>query len=415
MSSYRAVLRTPYACRVFAAALLGRSSYGIIGLSLILALTGTTHSYAVAGGVMALFSLTVSALSPVRAGLIDRYGPQRALPPMAVAYALVLLGMAAATWRPGTPGPLLAAVAVAAGTCAPPLGPVTRTLWSELLPDPALLRRGYGLDTVAEELLFVVGPLVAGLIARLSTPSAGIVLSAMLVPAGTFALVASAPVRGLTVAPAPRRRRGGGVAVVRPMVAALGIGMCLGAIELLMVAFAGRHHDATAVAWCSAALSAGSAVGGLVYGALPRRAPLAALVALPGLGLLLAGLSPGVHALAGVAGATGLFISPAMATAYLVADESVDRRSRTQAGAWVNTAINAGSSGGTALAGLLLTRLPASVCFAAAAAPVLLAAAITLALPAVRRRRPRVDPDSPRVVSGAAFGGDGSSGMTPSR
>ncbi len=382
MSSYRAVLRTPYVRRVFAAALLGRSSYGIIGLSLVLALTGATHSYAVAGGVMALFGLTVSVLSPVRAGLIDRYGPRRALPPMAIAYALVLLCMAAATWRPGAPGPLLAALAVVAGTCAPPLGPVTRTLWSELLPDPALLRRGYGLDTVAEELLFVIGPLVAGLVARVSTPSAGVVLSAMLVPAGTFALVASTPVRRLT-GTASRRRSRAGAAVVRPMVAALGIGMCLGAIELLMVAFAGRHHQATAVAWCSAALSAGSAIGGLVYGALPRRAPLAALVALPGVGLVLAGLSPGVHVLAAVAGATGLFISPAMATAYLVADESAARRSRTQAGAWVNTAINAGSSGGTALAGLLLTRLPTAVCFAAAAAPVLLAATTTLILSAV--------------------------------
>ena len=45
--SYRAVLRTPHACRVFGAALLGRSAYGIAPLSLVLALTGATGSYAV--------------------------------------------------------------------------------------------------------------------------------------------------------------------------------------------------------------------------------------------------------------------------------------------------------------------------------------------------------------------------------
>jgi MFS-type transporter involved in bile tolerance (Atg22 family) len=60
------------------------------------ALTGATRSYAVAGGVMALFALTVSVISPVRAGLIDRYGPRRTLPPMAVAYALVLACLATA-------------------------------------------------------------------------------------------------------------------------------------------------------------------------------------------------------------------------------------------------------------------------------------------------------------------------------
>ncbi|MCW2944386.1 MAG: hypothetical protein JWR24_1103, partial [Actinoallomurus sp.] len=144
--SYAAVLRTPRACRVFGAALLGRLSYGILPLSLVLALTGATRSYAVAAGV-----------------------------------------------------------------CVPPLGPVMRTLWSELLSDPALLRRGYSLDTVAEELLFVAGPLLAGLVANFATPSAGVALSAGLVLAGTLALVSSAPVQGVgrsrdMTAAGPRRR-----------------------------------------------------------------------------------------------------------------------------------------------------------------------------------------------------------------
>jgi MFS family permease len=381
---------------VFGVALLGRLSYGIVPLSLILAVTDATGSYAVAGGVMALFGLTVSALSPVRAGLIDRYGPRRALPPMAVAYALVLASLATATWRPGAPGALLGALAVAAGVCAPPLGPVMRTLWSELLSDPALLRRGYSLDTVAEELLFVTGPLVAGLVAQFATPAAGVAISAGLVLTGTIALVSSAPVRALgrsriRTAAGPRQRSRVGSGLAQPVAAALGVGVCLGSVSLLMVAFAEQHHQASAVAWCSASLSAGSAVGGLIYGALPWPIPvrvrLPALVAGPALGLAVAGLSPNVYVLAVVAGAAGLFISPAMATAYLIADESAARGARTRAGAWVNTAINAGSSGGTAAAGLLLGRLPLAVCFAAAALPVLLAAATALVLPLHDRGR----------------------------
>jgi MFS family permease len=387
--SYRAVLRTPHACRVFSAALLGRLSYGIVPLSLVLALTGATGSYAVAGGVMALFALTVSVLAPVRAGLIDRYGPRRALPPMAVAYALVLAGLAAVTWRPGAPGPLLGGLAMAAGVCAPPLGPVMRTLWSELLPDPALLRRGYSLDAVAEELLFVVGPLLAGLVAGFATPPLGVVVSAGLVLAGTFAFVSAAPVRALSrsqdmTAAGPRQRSRAGFGVAQPVAAALGIGACLGSVELLMVAFAKQHHHAAAVAWCTASLSAGSAIGGLVYGALPwrisGRARLPALVAVPALGLALAGFSPNAYVLALAAGATGLFISPALATAYLIADESAAHGARTRAGAWVNTAVNGGSSGGTATAGLLLGRLPLAVCFAVTALPVLLAAVMVLIL-----------------------------------
>jgi MFS family permease len=407
---------------VFGAALLGRLSYGIAPLSLVLALTAATGSYAVAGGVMALFALTVSALAPVRAGLIDRYGPRRALPPMAVAYALVLAGLAAGTWRHGAPGPLLAALGLAAGVCAPPLGPVMRTVWSELLSDPALLRRGYSLDTVAEELLFVVGPLLAGLVAGLATPPVGVAVSAGLVLAGTLAFVSAAPVRALSRPQAttgPRRRSRVGFGVVQPVIAALGIGAYLGSVELLMVAFAKQHHHATAVAWCTAALSAGSAVGGLVYGALPwrisGRARLPVLVAVPALGLALAGLSPSVYALAGAAGVTGLFVSPALATAYLIADESAAPGARTRAGAWVNTAVNGGSSGGTAAAGLLLGRLPLAVCFAVSAVPVLLAGvtALIMYLSRTAGERPAVDveiePSAPTsvVINPPAVSGQG--------
>ncbi|MGI8334782.1 MFS transporter [Actinomadura scrupuli] len=374
---------------MFGAALLGRLSYGISPVSLILALIGATGSYAVAGGVMALFALTICVFAPVRAWLIDRYGPARVLPPMAVAYALVLASLAAATWRPGAPGPLLGGLAMAAGVSAPPLGPVMRTLWSELLSDPALLRRGYSLDTVAEDLLYVAGPLLAGLVAGFAAPSAGVALSAGLVLAGTLTLVSSPSVRGLsrprdTTAYGPPKRSRIGVEVAQPVAAALGVGLFEGSVELFMVAFTEQHHQASAVAWCVASLSAGSVVGGLIYGALPWRESgrlrLPLLVAVPAVGLALAGLSPNVHVLAVVAGATGLFISPALATAYLIADQSAARRARTQAGAWVNTAVNGGFSGGTAAAGLLLGRLSLAACFAIAAVPILLAAATTLVL-----------------------------------
>jgi hypothetical protein len=75
-----------------------------------------------------------------------------------------------------------------------------------------------------------------------------------------------------------------------------------------------------------------------------------------------------------------LFGSPALATAYLVADESAPHGARTRAGAWVNTAVNGGSPGETATAGLLLGRLPLAMCFAVTALPVMLAAVTALIL-----------------------------------
>ena len=74
-------------------------------------------------------------------------------------------------------------------------------------------------------------------------------------------------------------------------------------------------------------------------------------------------------------GFAGLFLSPALATAYLVADERAGPGQRTKAGAWVNTAVNAGVSIGSAAAGLLVSHLPLEACFALVSLPAVLCVA----------------------------------------
>ncbi|MEV0580665.1 MULTISPECIES: MFS transporter [unclassified Streptomyces] len=395
--SYAAVLRTPHAARPFAAALLGRLSYGIAPLSLLLALKAATGSYSVAGGAMALFGVASVSLSPARAALIDRYGPRRVLPPMAGLYAALLAVIALATWNPGAPALLLGGLSTAAGACTPPLGPVMRALWSSLVPDRELLQRAYSLDGVAEELMYVTAPLLVGIVVTFTVPAAGVLAGAVLVFVGAAGLATSPAVpRARTGQPragapgAPRLRLHGIVDLRNAVLVTAGVGLCLGALDLLVVAFTERLHQAAAVSWVLAALSAGSAVGGLAYGAVrwrsSSRARLPVVAAALGAALLAAGMSPHLYVLAALVAVAGLFVAPALTTAYLIADESVDAARRTQAGAWVNTAFNAGSAGGTAAVGLLVDRLPLALCFALAAAPALLCAA-AVARGGARRRR----------------------------
>lgn len=452
MPSYAAVLRLPYARRTFGAALIGRLSYGMVSLSLVLAVKDASGSFAVAGTAMALFGATSVCLSPARAALVDRYGPRRALTPMAGCYAVLLLALAVVTRYPGTPGPLTAALAAAAGAGTPPLGPTMRTLWRRLVPGRELLQCAFSLDGVAEELLYVAGPLLVGALVACASPSAGVAVSALLVLAGTLALVTS------PVADAPRESAGtpaterppagpspaglpsaelppaglpsGELPPVempsagaepadspsgaarpadvrsrwswQPVVVAAGVGLALGGLDLLVVADAGRHGRPSAVPWVLAAVSAGSVVGGLVNGAVGGRAPgrlrLGLLAAGLGIALAGAGLAPDLPALGVAAALAGFFVAPALTTAYLIADESAAPGARTRAGAWVNTAVNAGSTAGTAAVGVLVGRAPLGGCFALVAAPVLLSAAPALlsagsALFSVGS----VPPDRPRV------------------
>ncbi|MEU6570069.1 MFS transporter [Streptomyces parvulus] len=393
--SYAAVLRVPHARRTFAAALVGRLSYGTVSLSLMLALTRSTGSYAVAGLVMALFGATSVFLSPYRAGLVDRHGPRRALLPMALLYAALLCVTAAVCWRPGVPAAVLAVTAAAAGACTPPLGPSMRAVWAGMLPDRALLRRAYSLDGVAEELLFVSGPLLVGVVVGVAPPAVGVLLSAALVTAGTLGFVTSPATDGPRPAQAQKDRSGAPAgqagagqagALLQPVVVAAAVGVSVSAVDLLAVAYAGeRGLGGGTVAWVLAALSAGSAVGGLLNGAFPwksaARSRLPFFVAGLGLCLAAAGLAPGLGTLVLAVTGAGLFVAPALTTAYLIADESAAPGFRVRAGAWCNTAVNAGGSAGAAAVGLLVERLPLPVCFAVSGA----VAAVAALVPARRR------------------------------
>jgi MFS family permease len=406
-----AVLRLPFAARTFATALIGRLSYGTVFLSLTLALASGHGSVGRAGEVVAVFALSVAGLAPVRARLIDGHGIRRVLLPLALSYAAALTGLAAATWRPGAPLWLLEALALAAGATAPPLGPTMRTLWRAMCgPDQALMQRAFSLDTVAEEVIGISGPLLVGLLILVANPALGVLLSAALVAGGTLAMMTS-PVIGTVAAAradnapkapetakAPKtakntepsgkatRRKGSGHTLARildPLSAAAGVGIGLGAQSLAIVAFAIHHHQPSAIALADAGMSAGSILGGLAYGAvswrLPSRTRLPLLTAALGLSIATAGLAPNIWVLTAITTASGVFVSPLMTCAYLVADELADEQSRTSAGMWVNNAFNAGSSSGYAAMGPALARLPLAWCFTIAATPVLLGAGVAQA------------------------------------
>ncbi|MFI1768118.1 MFS transporter [Streptomyces sp. NPDC020800] len=366
--SYAAVLRVPHARRTFTAALTARLSYGTVSLAVMLSVTRATGSYAVTGAVMSLFGAATVCLMPLRATLVDRYGPRRALLPMAMVYGTLLCALAALTWRPGAPAAAIATVAALAGACAPPLGPTMRALWSELVADRRLLHRAYSLDGVAEELLYVSGPALVGVLVGFAPPASGILLSAVLIVFGTGAFVTSPAMPGPRPAPRGESRRGTVRGLLAPVAVAAGIGLALSGIDLLVVAFAAeRSHDTAVVPWVLGALSAGSAVGGLASGAvdwrMPARVRLAAFAAGLGLVLAAAGLAPGLWTLTAAMVCAGAFIAPALTTAYLLADETATEASRTRAGAWVNAAVNAGGSTGALATGLLIGRLPLGVVF----------------------------------------------------
>ncbi len=140
-----------------------------------------------------------------------------------------------------------------------------------------------------------------------------------------------------------------------------------------------------------AAQAAGSALGGLAYGALTWRTGPRVRLTLLGLalggGVAAAALVPGVSALAALLFVVGACTAPIITTAYLLADASVPDGYRTRAGNWVNTAHNAGASVGAAGVGPFLTTVPAEAGYSLAGAVLVVVSGAVLAAGATGRAR----------------------------
>jgi MFS family permease len=377
-SSYLAVLRLPHARWVLLASLLGRLSIATGPLSVVLFIQDETGSLAQAGAASAAVALASGLLAPVRGRLVDRLGQRRCLPPMALAFAAALVGMAAVAG----PGPAAVAatigLAAAAGAAAPPLGASMRVLWVSLVGQGPRLQTAYALDAVLDELLFVVGPLLAGALATLYQPAAGVLATAGLAVAGTLGFVASPLSRAQSggQAGAGGRRRwagalgGGGMRVL--VLSLTGVGAAIGIWEIGLVGAAREAGSPEAASLLLAAWAAASAVGGLWYGSRVWRRPagqrylaLLALLVLAGAPMAAAG-SP--LALGAVVALVGLVLAPLESSAYVLAAELAPSGTLTESGTWMTTAINVTGAAGLAVAGALVDQagVPATLAVACA-------------------------------------------------
>ncbi|MFF4653517.1 MFS transporter [Streptomyces sp. NPDC001380] len=211
-ASYRAVLALPHARRLFAAALLARLGYGLTGLPLLLALREGTNSYAAAGTATGLYGLAAALLGPARARLVRRR--RSALVLLAVGHALSLAALAAAC-AVGVADLSAVGLAVLAGLCPPPVGPLMRALWSGLTPDGVQRQCALSLDTVAESAVFAVGPVLGGSLAAASSAPAVLAGCGLLLLTGS-GLLAAALRRALGAEDAtPSRGAGGFVLATR--------------------------------------------------------------------------------------------------------------------------------------------------------------------------------------------------------
>jgi MFS family permease len=391
LAKYASVLSKPGAVRLFASALVGRWPQGMSGLAVLLLVRGATGSYAAAGLAVGASACATAACAPLIGRLVDRFGRVRVLAPFAFAQTgvYVLLVLAAGA---GAPAPVLVVIPALAGALLPPIAPVVRALLGEVYDDPAVRETAYALDAVAQELVWITGPLLVAVVIAVITPAAAVVMLGVACVTGTLLFVRSPLVHGSGTRGATDERRS---AIANPELRALLgpvalTGAGLGAIEVGLPSLALHAGSRPASGLLLASWSLGSMTGGLWYGSRVWRSSLASryrrllvLLVLCTAPLIVARSIP-----AGVVGAllAGLMIAPLFSCQYALVGRAVTPGSETEAFTWVSAALIGGIAAGSALAGAVIAPVGESAPFVISCLASLLAATIAAG---VRQRAPQ--------------------------
>ncbi|MGW3041209.1 MFS transporter [Kitasatospora sp. NPDC001159] len=368
-SGYRAVLGSPHVARLLGGTLIGRLPTGMAPIAILLLVRAEHGPLALAGLLGALYGLAAAVGQPLLGRLVDRHGQTQVLIPATIAAstAFLLLPCTALGRHP-----VLAALTVlVAGLATPPLEAGLRALWPHLLPDPEHQRAVLSLDSSTQGLVFVAGPLLVSGFAVGAGATTALVATAALGLFGTGLVVTAGPSRAWTPAEFTEAVHWTGPLRVPGLrvlfVALIGTGVALGAVNVLAISTAERHHAGWLAGVMPAALSLGSMLGGLVYGrrawpGAPAKHLVAASIGFAAGWLpLLPDPAPAVAVLGAVL--PGTFLAPLLTAAFLTVDRLAPEGEATEAFAWLIACIGVGQAAGTALAS-----------FADAAGPLLVAA-----------------------------------------
>ncbi len=420
--TYRALLGVPHVRRMLTGWTLGRLPGGLVALGFALSTLQAGGTLALCGEVTAAFSLGYGAAAPALGRLIDRRGPVAVLRPLAVAHSLGLLAAAVLAGH-GHPH-LLLPVAAVSGATVPPLVACQRAMWPRLA-GPDLQGRAAAFEAMAVNAVYLVGPLVAGLLSLAHRAEVALAAASVLSLAGVLVFTTVEPVRAVRPAStAPQRRDWLGPLrqpAVPPLLAAgVAFSAAVSAIDLSALAWGRDLGLPAAGGWLIAGFTGVGIVSAAWYGrrpveAEPDRADSAEgftetrgwlLVLAAGAGLGALSCTTGLPwLLPAVLLATQVAVSPLMVTLVVLAGHRVDPALRTELHTWRTSANQLGWALGAVVAGAVTSGgtsspLPAVGCAAGLA---LVAAGCTLVGARAERRalHPDLVPAPPRPGTSA--------------
>ena len=146
---------------------IARLPMSMIALGIVLALNHLYNNWTIAGAMSASYVLAQAAVTPVYAKLFDRFG-QRKVGVIALSAQVIAMISFACAALFKVPLVLLFVLAIVMGVTQFAFGALVRTRWAYTLRaenDDSLLNVAYALESGIDEIVFILGPILAAWLA----------------------------------------------------------------------------------------------------------------------------------------------------------------------------------------------------------------------------------------------------------
>lgn len=385
---------------------IGRLPLSMVGLGSVFLVVGAypDGSYGLGGTVAAVGAIATAILGPILGRLADRFGQRRVLIPV-----VILFGSGAALFiiavKSHAPHWVLYVAAALAGGFIPPVGSMLRARWSYLLEGSTRLPTALAMESVIEELCFILGPVLVTFLSTNGQATLGMTVAAIFAVIGSLLLASQTrtepPPGRMEVARGTRSPiRIPGLMIL--CVVGLAMGVVLGTFELVLTAFAKAHAHQSMAGVLIAALAVGSMVAGIVWGTIDWLAPLNRRLALLLSALTLATLPTliitNVWVMVVFVALCGVAVSPTLITSFTICENIVPREQTNEGFTWIGTMIALGVAVGTSLSGITTDKYSPNLAFGVATVAAAVAASVVWA------GRRQLQPRGRSVTADSSYG-----------
>ena len=344
-----------------------RLPIAIYPLALVLIISARDGHYAVAGLLSACYIFGNAISTPILAALVDRYGQRRLLLPSGCLHAMSVVALCIMLSAP-SPNWVMTVPTAIAGFTYLSVDSLVRSRWANIYADQPELATALSVESVLDEVIFTIGPLIATVLVTRSAHPIVLYLGAALVAGGSLWLA------GLRSTEPPSTRHEvrlgsvlGNHGMLRLTITTVAMGATFASAEVSMVAYCGEQGHRSLGGVVIAAMAAGSGIAGFACGAVEWRRDVLARFRLQTVVfailpvVLLAVMDVAVLALA--AFVIGLGIAPVLTTTFSLVQRIVPEHALTEGLAWAATGINVGYGAGAALVGVVADHYDARVAF----------------------------------------------------